>query len=48
MFVCPFEPNKRQHRTDRAQILYETLHDPREDLWMVRIQNICFEKLDFF
>ena len=41
MLVCLFVSNKRQNSwTDRAQILCGTLHDPREDLWMVKILKI--------
>ena len=35
-FVCP------NGRTDRAKILCETSHDPKEGLWMLKITNIFF------
>ena len=39
LFVCLFVSNKRQNGwTDRAQIFCGTSRDPREGLWMIKIQ----------
>ena len=48
--VCLFVSNKRQNGwTDRAQIFWGILRDPREGLWMIKFSKrrtlMLFEKL---
>ena len=41
---CLFVSNQRQNGwTDRAQILFGTLRDPREGLWMIEFSKICVQ-----
>ena len=44
--VCPFvsNPIRQNGRTDRAQTLCGT-HDPREELWMLKITKFCVSKV---
>ena len=47
--VCLFVSNKRQNGwTDRAQIFWGILRDPREGLWIIKFSKICLHQNSFF
>ena len=47
--ACLFVSNKRQNGwTDRDQIFCESLHDPGEGLWMIRISKIRLQQNSIF
>ena len=49
MSVCLFVSNKRQNGwTNRGQIFCGTSRNPREDLWMIKISNICLHQNSIF
>ena len=47
-FSCLFVSNKRLYgRTDQTQILCGTSHDPKEDLWRLKITKIVSKRFRF-